>query len=1025
MYCSKMPFAIDSLVLRFGLLLMLVLSSAPLYAQGEYVVGSLTDTSSGDSSHCPEYDSTNQIGSNCNLRDAIAAAAQDSGSIVLFSSDLFSNGSGGYTPQTYTLTGGQFDITSSMTIDGPGAEMLTINAGGSSCVFVAESGATVGLLGMTVSNGSSPDGGAVYIKSGATIAIYQMAFSSNVSNSSNKGGGAISNYGSLTVSQSVFNGNTANGDSGSGACGGAIADYHLASASVDTSTFSNNSAAGCGGAIYNDGTLTVTNSTFFSNSITMPSSASHYNQTGGGGIANDLVGALNLVNDTFSVNNGGNYSDDLYDMSLGSNFGAIGVSNVIMADGFIGGISECVSSDLTKRSLIAGSTTFNGHTITASDISLAPLGNYGGLTNTMPLLPGSKYGLCGGVWGSCPFNNLTPTSTDQRGDPRPTTVYGGSCVDVGSVQTAYSIKFTTSPSSSIDPGQTFSPAPVVQLYEQNVAFGAAAPITLSLYSGTLSGTVTVSTDSVSGAAGFGNIYATPPQTLTGDWLIASAEISGNTSSDTSIVSNRNPSGSSFSNGIENLGVSAKSGSFTLLAITSSPSPGGLPSAQDGVLYSQQFSASNGTAPYTYTYSGSLPSGISLSTSGMLSGTPTSTGSYSFNLTITDSNKIVGILGYTLPVSAPTMQVTSSAGNPTSVAYGGTYSGQFTANGGTAPYTYSISSGSLPPGLSISPTTGAVTGSTTQAGNYSFTVSAMDSSTGSGSPFSAQVSFSITVTQLTPTLKLSLTSGSQSTFIDNAVTFSATLTATAGTPSGSVTFYDGGAVLCSAATLSGGVATCQTNAAANPLSVGSHSITISYSGDTNFVLLTNSASPVFTETVADFAISTASGPVTIMPGRAAQFSFTIAPVSPSTVLPSAIKLTPSTSTVAGLPSEYTFSLLPSATVASCTNSCSTTITLVVQSVYAASAQRPASNQPLHWAPISLCVMIFPWAVSKNRRRSLARLLLLAVVILISISMSGCGTNNGYFGQAQNTYAISITGTSGTLSHTSGSITLTVE
>jgi len=71
------------------------------------------------------------------------------------------------------------------------------------------------------------------------------------------------------------------------------------------------------------------------------------------------------------------------------------------------------------------------------------------------------------------------------------------------------------------------------------------------------------------------------------------------------------------------------------------------------------------------------------------------------------------------------------------------------------------------------------------------------------------------------------------------------------------------------------------------------------------------------------------------------------------------------------------------------------------------------------------MIFPWAVSKNRRRSLARLLLLAVVILISISMSGCGTNNGYFGQAQNTYAISITGTSGTLSHTSGSITLTVE
>jgi hypothetical protein len=1023
MYNSKMPFAIDSLVSRFGLLLILVLSSAPLYAQGEYVVGSLTDTSSGDSSHCPEFDSTNQIGSNCNLRDAIAAAAQASGSVVLFSSDLFSNGSGGYTPQTYTLTGGQFDITSSMTIDGPGAEMLTIDAGGSSCVFVAESGVTVGLLGMTVSNGSSPDGGAVYIKSGATIAIYQMVFSSNESTKSSYGGGAISNYGSLTVSQSVFNSNIANGDSGTGACGGAIANYLKASASVDTSTFSNDSAAGCGGAIYNNGTLTVTNSTFFGNSITMPSSALHYNLTGGGGIANDLVGTLNLVNDTFSGNNGGNYAGDLYDMSLGSNFGAIGVSNAIMADGFIGGISECVSSDLTKRSLIAGSTTFNGHTITASDISLAPLGNYGGPTNTMPLLPGSKYGLCGGVWGSCPFNNLTPSNMDQRGDTRPTTVYGGSCVDVGSVQTAYSIKFTTNPSSPIDPGQTFSPAPIVQLYEHNTVFGAAAPITLSLYSGTLSGTVTVSTNSLSGAASFGNIYATPPQTLSGDWLIASADISGNTSGDTNIVSN--PGGSSSSNGTENLGVSAKSGSFDLLAITPSPLPGVLPSAQDGVSYSQQFSASNGAAPYTYTYSGSLPGGISLNTSGLLSGTPTSTGSYSFNLTVTDHSNLVGTLGYNLPVSAPTMQVTASAGNPTSVAYGGSYSGQFTASGGTAPYTYSIASGSLPPGLSISPSTGAVTGSTTQAGHYSFTVSALDSSTGPGSPFSSQVSFSITVTQLTPTLKLSLASGSQSTFTDNAVTFDATVTATIGTPSGTVIFYDGSTVLCPAVTLSGGAATCQTNAAANPLSVGSHSITASYSGDTNFLPLADNVSPVFTETVADFAISTVSGPVTIMPGRVAQFSFTIAPVSPSTVLPSAITLAPSTSTVAGLPRGYTFSLLPSATVASCTSSCSTTITLVVQSVYAASAQWPASNQPLHWAPISLCMMIFPWAVSKNRRRSLARLLLLAVVILISISMSGCGTNNGYFGQAQNTYAVSITGTSGTLSHTSGSITLTVE
>ena len=79
-------------------------------------------------------------------------------------------------------------------------------------------------------------------------------------------------------------------------------------------------------------------------------------------------------------------------------------------------------------------------------------------------------------------------------------------------------------------------------------------------------------------------------------------------------------------------------------------PASLPDGQGGVFYSQSLSASGGTAPHSFAVvAGSLPSGLSLSTGGVLSGTPTSGGAYTFTIQATDVNFVGGERVYTVTV----------------------------------------------------------------------------------------------------------------------------------------------------------------------------------------------------------------------------------------------------------------------------------------------------------------------------------------------------------------------------------------
>lgn len=86
-------------------------------------------------------------------------------------------------------------------------------------------------------------------------------------------------------------------------------------------------------------------------------------------------------------------------------------------------------------------------------------------------------------------------------------------------------------------------------------------------------------------------------------------------------------------------------------LTIAPPAGPLPNAKQGTAYSQSFSASGGTGPYTYAVtSGALPTGVTLSSAGLLAGTPSVNGSFSFVITATDSASRTGVSSRTLTVA---------------------------------------------------------------------------------------------------------------------------------------------------------------------------------------------------------------------------------------------------------------------------------------------------------------------------------------------------------------------------------------
>ena len=172
-------------------------------------------------------------------------------------------------------------------------------------------------------------------------------------------------------------------------------------------------------------------------------------------------------------------------------------------------------------------------------------------------------------------------------------------------------------------------------------------------------------------------------------------------------------------------------------------PSSLPQAQVGVSYTATLVAAPVTPPCTWTItSGSLPPGITLNAAaGTISGTPTTAGTYTFFVTVTDAIGTSPQQGFFITVTSPPMTfITTSLPQATE---GSTYTATISVTGGTSPYTWTIVSGTLPSGLILGATTSVISGTPARgtAGTHSFTIGVTDSSTPA---LSGQRSFSIII-----------------------------------------------------------------------------------------------------------------------------------------------------------------------------------------------------------------------------------------------------------------------------------------
>jgi hypothetical protein len=148
--------------------------------------------------------------------------------------------------------------------------------------------------------------------------------------------------------------------------------------------------------------------------------------------------------------------------------------------------------------------------------------------------------------------------------------------------------------------------------------------------------------------------------------------------------------------------------------------------------------------------GALPDGLSLDPgSGIISGTPTAIGPSSFTVAVTDSatpSPDTTSVDLTLNVDEGLPLAIPPSTLPDAVQ-GFPYTQAVAAVGGTAPYTWSVSSGALPTGLSLDPNTGIISGTPTGARSSTFTIEATDST--SPTPQDTTETLSLTVDPAAP------------------------------------------------------------------------------------------------------------------------------------------------------------------------------------------------------------------------------------------------------------------------------------
>ncbi len=343
-----------------------------------------------------EVDETDNL---ISLREAIVQASDST--TIRFDPSIFT----GQVTDAIVLTGEQLLIDKSIIIDASEIPRgVAIDANGRSRIIDVRPGATLSLHALTLTGGRSDNGGAIR-NDNATLTLNNCTLSSNFA--SFRGGGVF-NDGRLNLGNAalILN-NCTLADNSSDTFGGGIfnnGDNGSVSLTLNNSTLSENSA-NAGGGIFNEGsngssTLNLNNCTLSGNS------ASGTLAEGGGIINNGSINGnatLNLNNTILAGNTALNGSD------LRENAG----STIIPAGHNLLSSTDGHSLDDSASEIMI---------IAAADLQLAPLGHYGGPTQTMPPLPDSPAIDAGG--------SVNPLGSDQRNFDR----FVGGVLDIGAVE---------------------------------------------------------------------------------------------------------------------------------------------------------------------------------------------------------------------------------------------------------------------------------------------------------------------------------------------------------------------------------------------------------------------------------------------------------------------------------------------------------------------------------------------------------------------------------------------------------------
>ncbi len=698
------------------------------------------------------------------LREAIANACP--GATITFASPLFD------TAQTITLTSGVLTIDKDLTINGPGAKLLTINGNNADRVFLINANVIAAITGVTITGGSSTpvptlfnttNGGGIFVLGSGQLTLNNCTIFNNATTSGGNGGG-ICNNGTLTVTNSTISGNTTSGD------GGGILNNGINSTlTVTNSTISGNTASNNGGGISSGGTLSVGNSTITNNSA-----------SAGGGIIN--FSSMSLKSSIVAGNTAINRPDLFSNSGTSQGYNLFGSGTI--SPGF-----TTVATD-----------------ILASSPGLGPLADNGGSTLTHTPLPGSPALDKGNAFGQ---------NTDQIGQVRPNDIAsipaasGGDNSDIG----AYEV-YNTPPTVTPIPlarvaGSSPTSGPIANVTDLETPPGDLTVTINDSTSATLNGvrvsnlinangtiTAQVVVDCTATTATFtlkvtdgGGLTATAPLTVTvtpntppavsyANQTVTAGTTPGfgpSAATDNGAITGFALQGISPASGLS-LSVNPANGQVTVTGATIAQAytvviratdncgahsdaqftvnvvcptitfvQTNLPGATVNAAYNQSLTALPAGGNYTFAVtSGLLPQGLTLNSNGSFSGAPTQSGTFNFRVTATGFGGCTSFYDYVLTVACSGISITTNSLPGGSI---GTLYNQTVTASPAATYSFTVSSGTLPPGLTLNAASGEISGTPTTSGSFNFTVSA--SSNGCSASQSLTIVIGCATATLTP------------------------------------------------------------------------------------------------------------------------------------------------------------------------------------------------------------------------------------------------------------------------------------